>query len=406
MKKLSGTCLQTTFPDTTMHSVSRHIFLFIFSVISLTGFAQYRLSIVVNDFPASGAGEPFYVAGSMNQWNPADSNYRLSYNSNAYMLSISDVRPGQYSFKFTRGNWKAVETTADGSDVSDRVVTIQSDTTIYCSIAGWKNDFQSTLKVSTSSAQVHVLPDSFFMPGLNRYRKIRVYIPKDYKKNTKRYPVMYMHDGQNLFDDADAPYGEWRIDETLDSLISLGHPPCIIVGIDNGPQRINEYLPFDSDEYGKAEGDDYLSFIVTVIKPYIDKRYRSLPGKEHTYIAGSSLGGLISYYAMLRYPSVFGNAGIFSPSFWIAPDISQCTDSLGRTITGKMFFYIGEQEGRKHVDLMRTVADMAGEKSKAIIYTVTDPLASHNETAWRKWFPEFYLWIMGDGFNRQVKTKH
>jgi predicted alpha/beta superfamily hydrolase len=117
------------------------------------------------------------------------------------------------------------------------------------------------------------------------------------------------------------------------------------------------------------------------------------------------MGGLISYYAMLTYPNVFGKAGVFSPAFWTAPGIDQVTDSLASKTNGKIFFYMGELEGGTYVADMQRVADNIGRRSDAIIYTVIDPLSRHNEQAWRKWFAEFYRWTMGENFNKQVKLE-
>jgi predicted alpha/beta superfamily hydrolase len=224
-------------------------------------------------------------------------------------------------------------------------------------------------------------------------------------KNKKRYPVLYMHDGQNVFDAYTAPYGEWGVDECLDTLIKNGTAASIVVGIDCGSKRMNEYNPYFFEKFGEGEGDKYVDFIVKTLKPYIDKHYRTLKGKENTAIAGSSMGGLISYYAILTHPNVFGRAGVFSPAFWTAPAIRQLTDSLASNVDGKIFFYMGELEGGTYVEDMKNIADSIGKKSNAVIYSVIDPASRHNEQAWQKWFPEFYRWMMGDGFNNQVKIE-
>lgn len=157
-----------------------------------------------------------------------------------------------------------------------------------------------------------------------------------------------MHDGQNLFDEYTGNFGEWGVDEALDSLIKTGAPACIVVGINNGPNRINEYNPYNTDRFGKGEGDNYLQFIVNNLKPYIDKHYKTLSQKENTIIAGSSMGGLISYYAVAKYPSVFGKAGVFSPSFWIAPQMDSLTQAVAPSLSGKYFLYGWKRIGRSY----------------------------------------------------------
>lgn len=368
-------------------------------------FGQVKVQLNVTVLQGGRESDSIFLAGNFNGWNPSDTNFLFKNNGHQYSLYLDSLPAGQLSFKCTRGSWNTVECKADGHSIDNRLVECIRDTSIFINIEGWK-DRTVYIPRHTATAQVHVFSDSIFLPQLNRYRLLRIYLPENYQASKKRYPVLYMHDGQNLFDVETTGYGEWGVDECLDSLIRQGHPPCIVVGVDNGPERINEYLPFDSEEYGKAKGDLYLSDLAGVIKPYVDKRYRTLKDRENTIIAGSSLGGLISYYALLKYPSVFGHAGIFSPSFWIAPEIRQMTDSLGSRVNGKCFFYIGGLEGERYKADMVAVADKLGERSSAIMYSVIDPLGIHREAYWRKWFPEFYIWMMGNGFNRQVKTKH
>jgi len=115
------------------------------------------------------------------------------------------------------------------------------------------------------------------------------------------------------------------------------------------------------------------------------------------------MGALISYYAMIKQPSIFGKAGVFSPAFWTAPAISSLTDSLAANINGKFFFYMGGKEGEAFIKDMINIQDLLGERSTAMIYSVIDNSGMHNEKAWRKWFPEFYNWLMADGFNNTLK---
>nr|WP_303626630.1 alpha/beta hydrolase-fold protein [Ferruginibacter sp. HRS2-29] len=240
---------------------------------------------------------------------------------------------------------------------------------------------------------------AFKIPQLNSTRRIWIYLPEGYANSSRKYPVLYMHDGQNLFDEAASAYGEWGVDECLDSLIAKGKPASIVVGIDNGAERINEYNPYDHEKYGKGKGDLYLKFLTETLKPFIDKHYRTLSSKENTAIAGSSMGGLISYYAMLKYPAVFGKAGVFSPAFWTAPLLNAYADSATMGLSGKIFFYAGSLESESMVPDLQKIADITGANSKTTIYTLTDPDGRHNEAAWRKWFPQFYLWMMTEGNN-------
>lgn len=166
---------------------------------------------------------------------------------------------------------------------------------------------------------VYIIDDSFYLPQLQRWRRIWLYLPADYFGSGKAYPVLYMHDGQNLFDHETAFGAEWEVDETLNRL----NGPCIVVGIDNGGlRRIPEYTVHDT-AHGIAEGRSYMRFVVDTLKPYIDRTYRTLPGRESTFTAGSSLGGLIAFYLCMHFPHVFGGGGTFSPAFWIDPLVFQ-----------------------------------------------------------------------------------
>ncbi len=383
----------------------KHLFFYtVYLFFATTSFSQKdSVQFILIDTLAA-PGSDFYLACNKNNWNPADENYKFknAEDGNRFLICYFD-KGTSLQFKFTRGSWQTVECDADGKDLDNRTLKTDTSKFVIYFIDGWKDKFSPFVKQHTASPHVKILDTAFYMPQLNRRRRIWIYLPEQYVASKKTYPVMYMHDGQNVFDEFTSGFGEWGVDECLDTLIAKGKPPCIVVGIDNGPQRFNEYNPYDNERFGNGEGDLYVDFIVHTLKPYIDKHYRTIPLKENTIIAGSSMGGLISYYAMLKYPAVFGKAGVFSPAFWTAPEIKNLTDSLAKKLNGKLFFYMGGQEGGSYVQDMKDVMEKAGTVSSAMIYAVIDPGASHNEQAWRKWFAEFYNWIMADGYNNVIK---
>jgi predicted alpha/beta superfamily hydrolase len=373
-------------------------FTFIFSE------AQFTVHFKLSKYPLQHLPDSIFIAGNFNDWNPHNTAYILSSAEQNNFSLYTKLQAGSYQYKCTRGNWKKTECREHGLEIENHSFEISGDTTIEINIEAWKDDFADSAGKHTASRQVHIMDTAFFMPQLNRTRRIWIYLPEAYERTKKQYPVLYMQDGQNLFDDYTTGFGEWGVDECLDSLIAAGRQACIVVGIDNGPKRLNEYNPFAFRDFGEGEGDTYINFISQTLKPFIDKKYRTSPSKENTIIAGSSMGGLISYYAMIKQPQVFGKAGIFSPAFWTAPDIKQVTDSLASKINGKLFFYIGAQEGDSFVKDMEQIEESIGEKSAAMIYSVVDESGIHNEIAWRKWFPEFYCWIMAEGFNYVIKV--
>ena len=174
-------------------------------------------------------------------------------------------------------------------------------------------------------AQKNVTTFLLEAPQLQTTKKIWLYLPENYAQTTKKYPVLYLHDGQNLFDASTSYAGEWRIDETLDSLKA----EVIVVGIAHGNEkRIDELTPFKNEQYGGGKGTLYLDFIISQLKPYIDAHYRTKSGKYNTAIGGSSLGGLISYYAVVKYPDVFGKSLVFSPAFLINPELYAETEKI------------------------------------------------------------------------------
>jgi predicted alpha/beta superfamily hydrolase len=203
-----------------------------------------------------------------------------------------------------------------------------------------------------------------------------------------------MQDGQNLFDNATAPYGEWGVDEAIDTL-GKDHGETIVVGIDHGAEkRINEYSPFDMATHGKGEGDAYVDFLVHTLMPYINKHYRTKKNSKYTAIAGSSMGGLISFYAMLKYPKKFGTAGVFSPAFWIVPQLKELAIKRACKLKGRIYFYGGGAEGETMVPDMLSVFEAVNKCSKAKMETVIRAEGRHSEQTWRAEFPLFYAWMM------------
>lgn len=251
-------------------------------------------------------------------------------------------------------------------------------------------------KPSTASSEVTVLSEAFVMPDLDRSRQVRLYLPPGYAGSDKRYPVLYMHDGQNLFDHATAYAGEWGVDETLNELASAGLLELIVVGIDNGGEkRMTELNPVDHAKFGKAEGKAYVEFIANTVKPYIDQHYRTLADVEHTAIMGSSLGGLISHYAILQFPDVFGKAGIFSPSYWITGEQVRWFENHSAAKEARLYFYMGGKEGDSMVpDVERVYQAVLSKRHPAELtryHLVAD--AEHNEAAWRNEFKTAVLWL-------------
>jgi len=244
---------------------------------------------------------------------------------------------------------------------------------------------------STASKQVSTF--TIEAPQLQTSKKIRTYLPKNYTTSNKKYPVIYMHDAQNLFDAKTSYVGEWNVDEKLDSL----NAQVIVVGIEHGnDKRIDELTPYKNEKYGGGKADSYLEFIVNTLKPEIDKKYRTKSNAKNTVIMGSSLGGLTSYYAALKYPDVFGKAAVFSPSFWFSNDIYTLTENTKKVKT-KIYLLCGDNEGEGVVsDLNKMEKLLSQKRCNCLNLTKKEIIkgGQHNEKLWRDNFVNAYLWLL------------
>ncbi|MEI8074925.1 MAG: alpha/beta hydrolase-fold protein [Bacteroidota bacterium] len=359
--------------------------------------AQYTLRLVVTSV-ASRQQDDIYVAGNFNSWNPKDDKYKLKvFGGTRKSIVINDLPAGTYAFKFTRGGFEKVETTGDGRDVSDRIVEVNADLSMDLTIAGWKDDYPDKPKRYTASPQVKILDTAFQMPQLNRQRRIWLYLPKNYAVTSKTYPVIYLNDGQNLFNEQTAAFGEWGIDECLDSLQNQIGREVIIVGVDNGNgKRMTEYNPYDHLQFGKGEGKAYVDFLVNTLKPYIDNKYRTKKSVDFTIIGGSSMGADISLFACFEYPNIFGSALLFSPAFWVTPGLYEAAENFTTTHQPKFYFYAGGKESTTMVSDMNKMTGILEKKNNIQIRKVINPLGQHNEASWRAAFPDAYRWLMKD----------
>lgn len=357
-------------------------------------YSQYKVNFVFTYLPPyQQLNDGIYVAGSFNNWNPGKQKYQLQQIGNKQGIRI-ELPKGMHEFKFTRGSWDLVESGNNGWSTENRSIDVQSDTTVEVRIEHWADHFPKKPRASTASRNVHVIDTAFYIPQLKTHRRIWIYLPASYAGSKKKYPVLYMHDGQNIFDAAVAGFGEWGVDEALDTLGNdVGE--MIVVGIDHaGVKRVNEYSPYDMEKYGKGEGDLYVDFLAKTLKPFIDKHYRTKKDHEHTFTAGSSMGGLISFYAILKYPKVFGGAGVFSPAFWITPQLKNIDPKKAKKVKGKIYFYGGALEGATMVPDMMNVFGQMRQHSKAKMETVIRAEGKHDEPTWRAEFPLFYKWLL------------
>jgi predicted alpha/beta superfamily hydrolase len=235
-------------------------------------------------------------------------------------------------------------------------------------------------------------------PQLDNRRDLTVYLPPSYTRvANRRYPVIYMQDGQNLFDAALSFAGEWQADETMEALAEEGLE-AIIVGVANvGAARIAEYSPFRDQRHGGGQGKAYLRFLIDTVKPLIDHDLRTLPGRAHTGIFGSSMGGLISLYGFFAYPAHFGFVGAMSPSLWFARGRSLTTIRRSPPILGQIYLDIGSAEPARMVglcdDLYALLLQKGYRPTRELRYEI-DAGAGHTEAAWARRLPDALRFLL------------
>lgn len=278
--------------------------------------------------------------------------------------------------------------------MNKRILTLLLFSVLWAS--GCTEPLEEQARLPSAQPNVIVLEQQFAMPGLDRQRTVRLYLPPDYGQQTDYYPVLYMHDGQNVFDDATSYAGEWRVDEALNELsASLGFN-LIVVAIDNGAdKRLNELSPWTNEKYGEAEGKAYLDFIVDVVKPYIDTHYRTKADVTHTGIIGSSMGGLFSHYAIVARPDVFSKAGIFSPAYWYAEDVYEYVRQHPLPHSAKIDLLVGEKEGTEMVKGLQKMVELIAEQKHPSRHFRSKVVAgkNHNEGFWASEFSQSVLWL-------------
>ena len=255
------------------------------------------------------------------------------------------------------------------------------------------------MPAASSSLITH---EAFHSSVLRDDRDITVYLPPGYDARQElRYPVLYLHDGQNLFDPALAfKKGEhWRVGETTTALIESGQlEPLIIVGIDNtGPRRVHEYTPSHDRRRGGGGADAYGQLLVGELKPFIDRTYRTRPEAASTGLGGSSLGGLVSLYLGLTYPDVFSRLAVMSPSVWWDRRVilKHVRDAKPKP-SSRIWVDIGTREGQYHVDnarLLQAGLIKSGWREGDDLHYEEIPGGTHSEGAWAHRFGRVLLFL-------------
>jgi enterochelin esterase-like enzyme len=354
----------------------------------------YKVTITVNTSVPLPAEQAVFVTGNtpnLAEWDPA--RVKLDRIDDRTWSKDLYFRPNErLEFKFSKGSWETEATTLEGFVPGNYLHTVNADTELIYSVPHWKDE-KFELK-GQITGEVEDLGEMTF-PGLLP-RKVFVWLPPSYRNNTsKKYPVLYMHDGQNIIDPHTSyTQVDWQVDEAITNLSQTRRmQEVIVVGMNNTANRRDDYSWTD---FGKA----YLKFIVTKVKPHIDSNYRTLDDTENTAIMGSSMGGLISFIAAWQYPDIFGSAACLSPAFLGPYQYVFDWVRIAKEKPGPRF-YIDCGDVNLDKDLLPDSERMVKELQKIgyrlnhDLYWFYDKGADHNEAAWANRIEKPLLFMFG-----------
>ena len=350
-----------------------------------------RLTLIVRTPSGVPFGDTVYVAGNIDllrSWRP-DGMALSPEDSTTWKAVLSLERNSTIEFKITRGEWITEAVLEDGSVPVNHAITLTGDTTVVINVFGWKDESGAVEGQITGNVEYLRELEGDGIPT----RDAIIWLPPGYKSDvSRRYPVLYTHDGQNIVDPLTSYAGvDWQIDENIDSLSSLGEMEAVIVvGVYNTPAR--------SDEYGATDaGLAYLDFLVNTLKPKIDAAYRTRPEREHTGIMGASMGGTISFLALWHYPHIYSKAACLSPYFpntlprevenradWDLTGLSLYIDNGDDQLDSRL------QTG---IDRMLPVLRHRGFQDNENLMWIKAAGAQHNERSWarRVWRPLLFM---------------
>lgn len=337
---------------------------------------------------------PVYISGNFNDWRTQDKEFmmeKVGVGQYHYKFTHDFDYPETLLYKFTKGDWSDVEIGVNEERTENRSTTkhtgIQNE-----HVFKWRRNWLPFKP--NFLPQIQLISDEFEIPQLNTTRKIWALLPHDYDASEESYPVMYLQDAQNLFNE-EAEYGNWEIDKKLAVMSEYKVGKIIVIAIEHAEEdRIKEYN-VGKTLLGKGQGKKYIQFLVETLKPFVDTNFRTKKEREFTGIGGSSMGALVSIFSGLRYPGVFGKLMIFSPSLWVNPKIKfKDAENSGDT---KIYLYAGGDESEtmiEHVETFKTrIIENEFVNDKMKINLSINKLGKHNETYWSDEFPKAIEWL-------------
>ncbi|MFC3881660.1 alpha/beta hydrolase [Algoriphagus namhaensis] len=339
---------------------------------------------------------PVYIAGNFNNWTTQDHQFRMkkiSKGNYEFTFPAETKFQGELIYKFTKGDWSEVEIDRYGNRTPNRIWHDEK-TTRKEKVAKWRKNW---LPYRPSQLpQIHLMSEEFEIPQLNKKRRIWALLPHDYDTSDEQYPVLYLQDAQNLFNE-EAEFGNWQIDKKLAVMSDYGIGKIIIIAVEHGEDdRLEEYN-VGRTLLGSGSGKQYIRFITDTLKPFVDATYRTKPEREFTGIGGSSMGGLVSIFSGIMYPEVFGKLMIFSPSLWVLPKIKLGFLDLFDPMDTRIYIYAGGDESKDmiaHVSkLQKKLLKRDALHGKMKVHLSINEEGKHSETYWSDEFPKAIEWL-------------
>jgi predicted alpha/beta superfamily hydrolase len=338
---------------------------------------------------------PVYISGNFNNWRTQDKEFlmeKIGISSYHYKFPHDFDYPQQLLYKFTKGDWSEVEINIEGNRTENRSTLLHTGIQKE-HVARWRKNWlpfkQSFLP------QVQLISDEFEIPQLNKTRKIWALLPHDYDNSSESYPVMYLQDAQNLFNES-AEFGNWEIDKKLAVMSEYKIGKIIVIAIEHAEEdRILEYN-VGKTVLGKGQGKKYIRFVTETLKPFVDSNFRTKKEREFTGIGGSSMGGLVSIFSGLKNPEVYGKLMIFSPSLWVVPEL-KITAKKENTSDVKIYLYAGGEESKNLLaEVKKFHQDLISKEfitDSSQINLSINRKGKHTETYWSDEFPKAIEWL-------------
>lgn len=356
------------------------------------------------EIPNTTENPDVFLAGNFQGWDPGDRRFAMQRSADGlYLLTIESEVGRNLQFKFTMGSWDVVEKGPGGEEIANRTLHVTGSATHHFAVASWADPGNAAPARHTLTGDVRRLEPSPFPDG----RPVWVYLPPGYDAAPqRRYPVLYMWDGQNVFDAATSFAGEWEVDETCERLIAEGRiTPLIVVALSNGRgDRSLEYTPWPDPDFQRGAsggGRDHLRLVVNEVIPRIEARFRTLDGPHHRGLAGSSFGGLMTILGAGEHTGTFGRFGIFSPSLWWHHEQPNAFAAQRLSHGSRIYIDMGGRENNlvedgdgngvdDSLDQLRRFVQTLVKKGHATgedLMVVEDAEGRHHESSWARRLP-------------------